>query len=90
LARATAEFFKTKCDFVNMSFGEASIIPDSGHFIKLIRDEIVGKCEYIFLSSVENEGSALSTTGSPNGTSSSKHYNEQYSFGEVIALIQFH
>ncbi len=76
LARAAAALVKTKCDLANMSFGEASSIPDCGHFIKLIRDEVVGKYGCIFLSSAGNEGPALSTTGSPGGTSSSKHYNE--------------
>jgi len=53
---------KTKCDFINMSFSEASSIPDYGYFIKLIYDKVVSKYGCIFLNSARNR-SALSTIG---------------------------
>ncbi|CAG8479878.1 12439_t:CDS:10 [Acaulospora colombiana] len=70
LARAAIALVETKTDVANMSYGEATAVPDSGHFIRLIRDEVIGKYGCIFLSSAGNNGPALSTTGSPGGTSS--------------------
>ncbi|CAG8454666.1 15829_t:CDS:10 [Acaulospora morrowiae] len=70
LARAAIALVETKTDVANMSYGEATAVPDYGHFIRLIRDEVVGKHGCIFLSSAGNNGPALSTTGSPGGTSS--------------------
>ncbi|CAG8537845.1 24786_t:CDS:10, partial [Racocetra persica] len=70
LARASISLVETKCDLANMSFGEATSVPDYGHFIKLIRDEVIGKYGCIFISSAGNSGPALSTNGAPGGTSS--------------------
>src|SRR2546423_859198 len=75
LARAAIALVETKCDLANMSYGEASAIPDFGHFVKLIRDEVVGKYGCIFVSSAGNNGPALRTTGAPGGTTSGKQYN---------------
>lgn len=72
LARAAIELVEKKCDLANMSYGEASSIPDFGHFIELIRDEVIGKYGCIFVSSAGNSGPALSTNGSPGGTTSGK------------------
>ncbi|CAG8733273.1 13646_t:CDS:2, partial [Dentiscutata heterogama] len=70
LARAAISLVETKCDLANMSFGEATAVPNYGHFIELIRDEVVGKHGCIFISSAGNNGPALSTNGAPGGTSS--------------------
>ncbi|GES95610.1 tripeptidyl-peptidase 2-like [Rhizophagus clarus] len=70
LARAAIALVEKKCDLANMSYGEASAIPNFGHFIGLIRDEVIGKYGCIFVSSAGNSGPALSTTGSPGGTTS--------------------
>ncbi|CAG8674187.1 18099_t:CDS:10, partial [Racocetra fulgida] len=73
LARTSISLVETKCDLANMSFGEATSVPDYGHFIKLIRDEVIGKYGCIFISSAGNNGPALSTNGAPGGTSSGIH-----------------
>ncbi|CAG8480016.1 10360_t:CDS:10 [Scutellospora calospora] len=70
LARAAISLVETKSDLANMSFGEASAVPNYGHFIDLIRNEVVGKHGCIFISSAGNSGPALSTLGAPGGTSS--------------------
>ncbi|RIB23882.1 subtilase family-domain-containing protein [Gigaspora rosea] len=70
LARAAISLVETKCNVANMSFGEASSVPNYGHFVKLIRDEVIGKYGCIFVSSAGNSGPALSTNGAPGGTSS--------------------
>jgi tripeptidyl-peptidase-2 len=72
LARAAIALVEKKCDLANMSYGEACAIPNYGHFIGLIRDEVIGKYGCIFVSSAGNNGPALSTTGSPGGTTSGK------------------
>ncbi|CAG8455950.1 13834_t:CDS:10 [Funneliformis caledonium] len=69
LARAARALVETKCDLANMSYGEPSSDPDSGHFLYLIR-EVVSKYGCLFICSAGNSGPALSTTGSPGGTSS--------------------
>jgi len=52
-------------DIANMSYGEASAIPNFGRFIGLIRDELVNRKGLLFVSSAGNNGPALSTVGSP-------------------------
>ncbi|CAG8464842.1 3190_t:CDS:10 [Ambispora leptoticha] len=69
LARAGIALVNTRADLANMSYGEASATPNAGPFIELIRDEVINKYGCIFLSSAGNNGPALSTTGSPGGTS---------------------
>jgi hypothetical protein len=73
LARAASALVETKCDLANMSYGEASAIPDYGHFVELIRDEVIGKYGCIFVASAGNAGPALSTSGSPGSTTSGKN-----------------
>ncbi|KAL7229766.1 hypothetical protein ACSBR2_008325 [Camellia fascicularis] len=68
LALATA--VPHKCDLINMSYGEPTLLPDYGRFVDLV-DEVVNKHRLIFVSSAGNSGPALSTVGAPGGTTSS-------------------
>ncbi|KAF9913312.1 tripeptidyl-peptidase II Tpp2 [Linnemannia zychae] len=70
LTRAVKVIIDDNCDLANMSYGEASSYPDIGRFVELMREEAVGRHGCIFVSSAGNAGPALSTVGSPGGTSS--------------------
>ncbi|OWM79539.1 hypothetical protein CDL15_Pgr022951 [Punica granatum] len=70
LTRALIAAVEHKCDLINMSYGEPTLLPDYGRFVDLV-DEVVNKHRLIFVSSAGNSGPALSTVGAPGGTSSS-------------------
>ncbi|XP_065869545.1 tripeptidyl-peptidase 2 isoform X2 [Euphorbia lathyris] len=70
LTRAVIAAVEHKCDLINMSYGEPSLLPDYGRFVDLV-NEVVNKHRIIFVSSAGNSGPALSTVGAPGGTSSS-------------------
>ncbi|XP_021765110.1 tripeptidyl-peptidase 2-like [Chenopodium quinoa] len=70
LTRALIAAVEHKCDLINMSYGEASLLPDYGRFVDLV-NEAVNKHHLVFISSAGNEGPALSTVGAPGGTTSS-------------------
>ncbi|OAY76111.1 Tripeptidyl-peptidase 2 [Ananas comosus] len=70
LVRALIAAVEHKCDLINMSYGEPTLLPDYGRFIDLV-NEVVDKHHLIFISSAGNNGPALSTVGAPGGTSSS-------------------
>ncbi|XP_057527935.1 tripeptidyl-peptidase 2 isoform X1 [Amaranthus tricolor] len=70
LTRALIAAVEHKCDLINMSYGEPSLLPDYGRFVDLV-NEAVNKHHIVFVSSAGNEGPALSTVGAPGGTTSS-------------------
>ncbi|MBA0679860.1 hypothetical protein Goari_011606, partial [Gossypium aridum] len=70
LTRALIASVEHKCDLINMSYGEPTLLPDYGRFVDLV-NEVVNEHRLIFVSSAGNSGPALSTVGAPGGTSSS-------------------
>lgn len=70
LVRGVLAAVRAKCDIINLSFGEATEVPDVGHLVKTF-NQCVDDYGVIFLASAGNNGPALSTVGCPGGTSSS-------------------
>lgn len=70
LMRAFNMCIEMKVDIVNLSYGEATNLPNEGRVIEAI-DKMVNKYGITFLSSAGNNGPALSTGGSPGSTTSS-------------------
>jgi len=68
LTRAAICLSKLKCDLANMSYGEGSYKSNTGSFCDLLRDNVVNETGTIFVSSAGNNGPALTTSGSPGGT----------------------
>ncbi|KAG0483009.1 hypothetical protein HPP92_011093 [Vanilla planifolia] len=69
LTRALIAAVQHKCDLINMSYGEPTLLPDYGRFVSLV-NEVVDKHHLLFISSAGNNGPALNTVGAPGGTSS--------------------
>jgi len=68
-ARGLVAVRENGCDLINMSYGGSGPLPDYGHIIDLY-EETVYEQGVIFVASAGNEGPALSTAGSPGGTTS--------------------
>jgi tripeptidyl-peptidase-2 len=68
LTRAAIFLSQLKCDLANMSYGEGTSKANIGSFIELIRDKVVNETGTVFVSSAGNNGPALTTSGSPGGT----------------------
>ncbi|KAL9932747.1 hypothetical protein V8E36_008446 [Tilletia maclaganii] len=73
LLRAAQAILATKCDVANLSYGEAGSfgVDNRGAFVELLRDVVIRQRDCIFVSSAGNAGPALTTAGSPGGTTSS-------------------
>jgi tripeptidyl-peptidase-2 len=67
LVRGLMEAIRLKCDIINLSYGEASALPNSGRFHQLAT-EAVQRYGIVFVTSAGNNGPALTTTGAPGGT----------------------
>lgn len=70
LVRAAIEIVRHKCDVANMSYGEASAMPDFGRFIELLKTNVINETGCVFVSSAGNNGPALTTVGAPGGATS--------------------
>ncbi|KAL6054111.1 tripeptidyl-peptidase II Tpp2, variant 2 [Balamuthia mandrillaris] len=69
MIRGLSAALRSKCDIINMSFGEATSVPNGGRFIE-IATQLVNEHNVLFISSAGNNGPALSTLGAPGGTAS--------------------
>eukprot|EP01114_Cavostelium_apophysatum_P008446 TRINITY_DN2094_c0_g1_i2.p1 TRINITY_DN2094_c0_g1~~TRINITY_DN2094_c0_g1_i2.p1 ORF type:complete len:1234 (+),score=363.51 TRINITY_DN2094_c0_g1_i2:119-3820(+) len=67
MIRGLSYVIRHKVDLINMSFGEGVTRPNVGRFVDLAR-AVVHKHDVIFVSSAGNSGPALTTVGSPGGT----------------------
>lgn len=57
------------CDVINLSYGEASQIPNAGRVIRMA-EELTWRHNIVFVSAVGNNGPALTTVNAPGGISS--------------------
>lgn len=70
VVRALCQVVRLKCDMINMSYGEAVAVNDTGRVVRLI-EEVVHKHGVIYVGSASNNGPALSTVGAPAGSGTS-------------------
>jgi tripeptidyl-peptidase-2 len=68
LIRALNTVRENKCDLINLSYGEAAAVHNSGRYTELL-NELVERDGVIFVSSAGNNGPALTTVGAPGGSS---------------------
>lgn len=67
--RGLAAVIQNNCDLINMSYGGPTSNPNRGRLIELF-SEMVNEHRVIWVASAGNSGPALSTVGSPGGTTS--------------------
>lgn len=65
--RGLVAALENNCDVINMSYGGSSPLPNYG-YVERLYEEIVYEKGVIFVSTSGNEGPALSTAGTPGGT----------------------
>ena len=70
LVRAAIELARLKVDVANMSYGEATSLPEFGKFLEILKRDVINQNGCVFVASGGNNGPALSTVGAPGGTSS--------------------
>ena len=68
LVRAAIELTRNNIDLANISYGEASALPNFGTFIDLLKKEVINEAGCIVVSSAGNNGPALTTVGAPGGS----------------------
>ena len=96
--RGLVAVLENKCQLINMSYGGPTQDPNDGRLTRLY-SEIVNKHGVIFVASAGNSGPALSTVGSPGGTTSALFgigayvsptmMEAQYSLRETMPAIQY-
>ncbi|HJO09396.1 MAG TPA: S8 family serine peptidase [Verrucomicrobiota bacterium] len=96
--RGLIAVLENNCQLINMSYGGPSQDPNDGRLAALY-SEIVNKHNVIFVASAGNNGPALSTVGSPGGTTSAIFgigayvspimMDAQYSLREPLPAIQY-
>ena len=96
--RGLIAVLENKCQLINMSYGGPTQDPNDGRLAGLY-SEIVNKHGVIFVASAGNSGPALSTVGSPGGTTSALFgigayvsptmMEAQYSLRETMPAIQY-
>ncbi|XP_065841097.1 tripeptidyl-peptidase 2-like [Oscarella lobularis] len=69
LSRAVVAAIESKCDLINLSFGEGAHWISG--FVLDLMTEVTNEHGIVFVSSAGNNGPALSTVGCPGGTQSS-------------------
>eukprot|EP00980_Cylindrotheca_fusiformis_P004685 scaffold992_cov116-Cylindrotheca_fusiformis.AAC.20 len=69
IARGIMAAVRLGCDVINLSYGEASQVANSGRLTRLA-EEMVWRHNIIFVSAVGNNGPALTTVNAPGGVSS--------------------
>jgi tripeptidyl-peptidase-2 len=69
IARGIMAAVRLGCDVINLSYGEASQVANSGRLARLA-EEMVWRHNIIFVSAVGNNGPALTTVNAPGGITS--------------------
>lgn len=97
-SRGMVAVLANQCDLVNMSYGGDNLLPNRDRSARLF-SELVNRHGVIFVSSAGNNGPALSTVGSPGGTTSailgvgayvsSSMMKAQYSLREQMPGLNF-